>query len=112
MPLRIISADQASWLERCQTCQEIRFEHYPSHEWCRHLGLACATFVPYPRTDLPNRRDSLPATYRLRLVGEIVMPGDYLQGSLTFMLVDGSTWVGDTIDHIGPYSRVWTDTAT
>ena len=55
----------------------------------------------------PNWIDSLPG-YRLRQPGEIVRAGDYLQIAKKYSLVDGSIWVGQVIEHGGPYESVWT----
>lgn len=95
--------------ERCVTCAEPRVEHLPGHKWNGNFGYACAEFVPYQRSQRPEKLTALPMGFRIRGVGEQVKPGDYLLIHTTYFLLDGSIWVGEHIEEVGTFCMVWTD---
>jgi transposase len=103
--------------ERCQACNHCRVDHpemYPkgalkfSVDYRTGLHCDCSEFIPFPRSGKVSSRTHM-AGYRVLQVGETVLPGDYLQCGKSYWIVDGSNWVGEEIEHIGPYSTVWTD---
>lgn len=45
--------------------------------------------------------------YRLLQIGEIVRLGDYVQIGYGFFPVAESNYVGDIINNLGTFSRIW-----